>query len=120
MPIKLQYTSSEILNKEFKIENLGYESIEVDKFLDSIIRDYLLVENNYLVEKNLLDKIKEENTQLKSKLKTLEIENASLRNKLKLYEENPNASKDNLDLIKRISTLEKYLYNHGVRPDTIK
>lgn len=120
MAIKLQLSSSEILNKQFNIENFGYEAIEVDKFLDSVIRDYLLIETNYLIEKKMLDKIQEENAELKKRVSSLEIENASLKKKLKFYEENPNASVENIDLIKRISTLEKYLFKHGVNPNTIK
>ena len=40
---KLFLTPQEILEKEFKIDAKGYRPQEVDKYLDMVIRDYMLV-----------------------------------------------------------------------------
>ena len=37
---KLIYSARDILQKEFKTKVRGYDSIEVDEFLDNVIKDY--------------------------------------------------------------------------------
>ena len=37
---EIELSSNDILSKEFKIDTRGYRPQEVDKFLDTIIRDY--------------------------------------------------------------------------------
>ena len=37
---KLTYSARDILQKEFKTKVRGYDSIEVDEFLDNVIKDY--------------------------------------------------------------------------------
>ena len=93
-------TAKEILEKDFKIDARGYRPQEVDQFLDMIIKDYVTTEN---IIKKLIAEIKsldEEN----SKLRT---ENRNLKTSLDIAGSN---KVTNVDLLKRISDLEKVVY----------
>ena len=103
---KLFLTPQEILEKEFKIDAKGYRPQEVDKFLDMVIRDYtefasiinkLKNDNKYLAEDNA--KLKAEYRKLKNIIDSAEENNGSSNN-----------SFNNIDLLKRISNLEKIVY----------
>ena len=54
MAIKLSLSSKQILNKEFRGQTPGYNPLEVDEFLDLILRDYKTIEENCLVGKKEL------------------------------------------------------------------
>ena len=93
-------TAKEILEKDFKIDARGYRPQEVDQFLDLIIKDYVTTENTI---KKLIADIKsldEEN----SKLRT---ENRNLKTSLDIA---GSSKVTNVDLLKRISDLEKVVY----------
>ena len=103
---KIFLTPQEILEKEFKIDAKGYRPQEVDKFLDMVIRDYtefsniinkLKNDNKYLAEDNA--KLKSEYRKLKNIIDSAEANNVSSNN-----------SYNNIDLLKRISNLEKIVY----------
>lgn len=97
---KQSLTAREILEKEFKIDARGYRPQEVDQFLDLIIKDYVEFDT---FKKKLINEIR-----------SLETENS----KLKAEVRNLKASLDiagskgvtNIDLLKRISDLEKVVY----------
>lgn len=100
---KIVLTPQDILEKEFKFDARGYRAQEVDKFLDIIINDY--AEYNKIIKK------------LSKEIKELTDDNNSLRSELrKLRELESVAKKDttrtvnNVDLLKRISQLEKIVY----------
>ena len=82
-------TTQDILDKDFKIDARGYRPQEVDKFLDMVIKDY-----TELTEEN--NRIKFEYRKLKDKIDSASIENGNTSN--------------NLDLLRRISNLEKTVY----------
>ena len=91
----------EILEKEFPLAPKGYEPQEVDKFLDMIIKDYVDHENT---KKKLLSEIKAlevDNSKLKAEIRNL---------KASLEIANSNKGVTNVDLLKRISDLEKVVY----------
>ena len=52
MPIKLKNHSESLVSKEFPGKNGGYDSFSVDALLDSVIKDYELVEKNILISKD--------------------------------------------------------------------
>jgi DivIVA domain-containing protein len=98
---RITLSGSEILEKEFKIDARGYRLQEVDKFLDIIIKDYneynsiikeLVIQNNELAEEN--DNLKTEIRNLKSNLDALKYAEKEVTN---------------VDLIRRISQLEKII-----------
>ena len=102
---KIYLTPQEILEHDFKIDARGYRPQEVDKYLDMIIRDY--TEYNSIIrnlEKSLKD-LTEDNYTLKQEIRRLQDELASA-------EEQANSPKSvtNIDLLRRISQLEKVVY----------
>ena len=94
-------TAKEILDKDFKIDARGYRPQEVDKFLDLIIKDYVDFETT--------------TKRLVTEIKSLESDNAKLKAELRnlksaLEIANSNKGVTNVDLLKRISDLEKVVY----------
>ena len=94
-------TMQDILEKEFKIDARGYRMQEVDHFLDIIIRDY----NEY---NNIIKRLSSEN-------KDLALENATLKQEVRNLKSSIETAKGgekeitNVDLLRRISRLEKIL-----------
>ena len=103
---QIYLTPQEILNKEFKIDARGYRPQEVDKFLDMVIRDY--TEYNSIIkmlDKNLKD-AEEDNRKLQQ-----EIRNLKEQLLIKANDENISSKQvTNLDVLKRISQLEKVVF----------
>lgn len=91
MNIKLN--SKVILEKEFVKGFKGYNSDEVDQFLDEIIQDYDMFEKEIAT-------LQEENRRLKS-----ELENAP-----KKQVPAQASGTTNFDILKRISNLEKHVF----------
>ena len=101
---KIYLTPQEILDKEFKIDARGYRPQEVDKYLDMVIRDYTefinIIKRN---EKEIRD-LTEDNAKLKAVIR-------SLREQLVASESsNNNGGTSNVDLLRRISQLEKVVF----------
>ena len=103
---RLYLTPQEILEKEFKIDARGYRPQEVDKFLDMVIRDYTEYANIIRkLEKDVKD-LTDDNIKLKQEIRRLqEVASAS--------SETPSRSINNVDLLKRISQLEKVVYGNN-------
>ena len=96
-------TPKEILEKEFKIDTRGYRPQEVDKFLDTVISDYeemFALMREYERDKKALT---DENMQLKQEIR-------NLRTKLEVASETSNSGVSNVDLLRRLSNLEKIIY----------
>lgn len=101
---RITLTPQEILDKEFKIDARGYRPQEVDKFLDLVINDY----NEFITELKRLKKelayVNDENTKLKNELRRLKAN-------IEAAESNgSNNSVSNIDLLRRLSQLEKVVY----------
>lgn len=101
---RIYLTVQELLDYEFKIDARGYRPQEVDKVLDMVIRD----ETEYLnvikkLEKDIKD-LTDDNLKLKQEIR---------RQKLEFESSNSNTKPlpSNVDLIKRISQLEKIVYS---------
>ena len=102
---RIYLTPQDILEKEFKIDARGFRPQEVDKFLDMVIRDY--TEYNAIIkklEKDLKD-ISDDNQKLRQ-------ENMRLNEQLELKNNSENTSKmpTNVDVLKRLSQLEKVVF----------
>ena len=121
MALKLFLNSQTIINHVFPVVSRNaYDATEVDKFLDSSIQDYKLVESNSLI-------LKKEYEDLSSKCRSLEQEKRKLEVELEKYKarfanikSSDNVTNDNIELVRRINSLEKFLWAHGFNPDTIK
>lgn len=100
------YTPNDILEQEFKTKMRGYDPIEVDEFLDDVIKDY----EEY--NKELLA-LREENDRLKAKVeqlsKTQSKPQAAATSRVK--EAAPKSSAvTNFDILKRLSNLEREVF----------
>ena len=101
---RITLTPQELLDKEFKIDARGYRPQEVDKFLDLVINDY----NEFITELKRLKKelayANDENQKLKNELRRLKAN-------IEAAESNgSNSSVSNIDLLRRLSQLEKVVY----------
>lgn len=94
-------TAREILEKDFKIDARGYRPQEVDQFLDMIIKDYVEFESSSKKMINEIKRLEDENSKLKA-------ENRNLKASLDIAGSNKGVT--NVDLLKRISDLEKVVY----------
>ena len=121
MAIKLFLNSQTIINHVFPVVGRNaYDATEVDKFLDSIIQDYKLVEANSLVIKNDYESLKNKSQTLEQEKRKLEVELEKYKAKFANIKSSDNVNSDNIELVRRINALEKYLWAHGFNPDTIK
>lgn len=103
---RLYLTPQEILEKEFKIDARGYRPQEVDKFLDMVIRDYTEYSNIIKhLEKNVKD-LTDDNIKLKQEIRRLQEIASNVG-------DTPSRSTSNVDLLKRISQLEKVVYGNN-------
>ncbi len=99
---KIKLTPQAILEKTFKIDTRGYRLKEVDQFLDDIIGDY----EQFL---EIIDGLEKEKANLLSEIMQLKQE---LRNSKLSVEvaSNNNGEITNVDIIRRLSQLEKMVY----------
>ena len=118
--MKLNLTSQEILDKQFKLAPRGYDALEVDEFLDRIINDYQLAEQNVIGSKEEIESYREKIIALEKEIDELKVEIKRYETRLEGIKNNPNATINNADLLKRISALEKFIYHIGYNPNTIK
>ncbi len=116
---KLNCSSDELLNKKFSTSVNGYNPLEVDEYLDKIIRDYEAFEKSLSISDN----------SLLEQVKTLKEENAKLRSELEnekdkwkyISKDHKNIHIDNYELLLRIGKLEKIIYEKlNMNPDEIK
>lgn len=102
----LNLTQDDILEKEFKIDTRGYRLKEVDQFLDLIIADYGTFIDVIKKQELEKDKLTEEIIRLKKQLRdanvNVEIAKAS----------SGSNSVNNIDILKRISNLEKVIFGN--------
>ncbi len=100
---RILLTGKDILEKEFKIDTRGYRPQEVDKFLDVIIRDYEEFVSIIKELENDKKELLEDNIRLKQEIR-------GLKTKLEVIKEGSNKDVSNVDLLRRLSNLEKIIY----------
>lgn len=103
---KIYLNPQEILNHDFKLDARGYRPQEVDKYLDLVIRDY--TEYNNIIHKlgSEMEELNSENYALKQEIRRLQEEILTLQEE----SENKTANVTNIDLLRRISQLEKAVF----------
>ena len=95
-----------ILDKDFNYDAKGYSPREVDAFLDDVIADYNeFAKFKRAKEKEIKDLIGE-NNYLKNELRKLRLEIESIKESSEMGKFTSN----NVDLLRRISNLEKIVY----------
>ena len=104
---RFNLSPKDILEKEFKIDTIGYRLKEVDQYLDLIIGDY---EEFFKIIKEY-DKEKEE---LLDEIMNLKQEIRNLKTSIEIAKESDTDDNtkniSNVDVIRRLSQLEKIVY----------
>ena len=100
---RILLTSREILEKEFKIDTRGYRPQEVDRFLDMVIKDY----TEFM---NIIRKLEKDNRFLEEENDKLRAKYRKLKDKVESAGEAGSNTSNNLDLLRRLSNLEKIVY----------
>jgi DivIVA domain-containing protein len=119
MPLQLKLDSNKILHKQFEGTKPGYNALQVDSFLDTVISDYQSMEKYASEAETKIEELNNLNTLLNKRLSKEEADLAVMTEKLKNISDNDKASLNNLDLLKRISALEAALFKAGIDPNTI-
>ena len=103
---KIYLTPQEILEHDFKIDARGYRPQEVDKYLDMVIRDYTEYNNIIRSLESQIKDLTEDNLTLKQEIRRLQAELETAENSATTNQR----SVTNIDLLRRISQLEKVVY----------
>jgi DivIVA domain len=97
----LMYGPKDILQQEFKTKMRGYDPVEVDEFLDGVIKDYETYNKEILT-------LQEENDRLQAKIAQLTKSQAISS---RVQTEAPKSQTvTNFDILKRLSNLEKEVF----------
>ena len=121
MAVKLFLNSQTILNHTFPITHKNaYDAEEVDRFLDMVIQDYKLVEASVVIPTTEYESLKQKNKVLESDKRKLEVELERYKARFTNIKSSDNVTTDNIELVRKINALEKFLWAHGFNPDTIK
>ena len=101
---KISLMPQDILKKEFKIDTRGYRLKEVDQFLDTIIGDY----EEFL---NIINTLEKEKADLMAEIMSLKQELRNSKLSMEVARNNVDSAEvTNVDIIKRLSQLEKMVY----------
>ena len=102
---KIKLTPQDILEKNFKIDTRGYRLKEVDQFLDDIIGDY----EQFL---DIINNLEKEKADLLAEIMNLKQELRNSRLNMEVVSHSRSTGEvTNVDIIRRLSQLEKMVYN---------
>ena len=101
---KITFTPHDIYVKEFKIDTRGYRLKEVDQFLDIVIEDY----EKFL---NIINGLEKEKADLLAEIMSLKQELRNVQMSAEIAKSNESNDVSNIDVIKRLSQLEKIVYS---------
>ena len=108
---KITLMPQDILEKEFKIDTRGYRLKEVDQFLDIIIGDY----EQFL---NIIDNLEKEKAGLLKEIMNLKQELRNSQLSIEAVSNNKvNGEVTNVDIIRRLSQLEKMVYGSKTKDE---
>ena len=102
---KVNLTVNEILDKQFNIDFKGYSASEVDSFLDVVLEDYQIYEEN-------IKALNKEIEELKKALDEAKTHNMELESKQRVIDLSNTTSYSSVDLLKRVSRLEEEVYKN--------
>ena len=100
---RVKYTPKDILEKSFKIDTRGYRLKEVDQFLDEIIGDY----EQFL---DIINSLEKEKTDLLSEIMSLKQELRNTKLNMEVAANTSGGEVTNVDIMRRLSQLEKMVY----------
>ena len=101
---KFYLTTQDILDKEFKIDARGYRMQEVDQFLDDIIGDY----EQFL---EIINGLEKEKADLLSEIMSLKQELRNTKLNMEVAATSNGNEITNIDIMRRLSQLEKMVYS---------
>lgn len=113
--LKLNLNSKKIFEKSFQGNKCGYDSLQVDEFLDVIIKDYQEMEHYLKENEQILTNLNENVNLLSNQVTVLSAENTTLKQQLADFKGNSNGNLDNIEYLKKISYLENLLYQNGIK-----
>lgn len=120
--LKLILSADKIYNKEFSGNKVGYDCLQVDTLLDTVITDYETFEAYRKKMKLKVEEIMRLNKILNDRITKLETDNSNLKKQienLQVPTSNYGGNQDNLELLKKISKLEEMVYSLGGDPSKI-
>ena len=120
MPINLKLDSNKVYHKRFEGTKPGYDALQVDTFLDIVIKDYEAVESYVNETDKQIEDLKAKVKMLNDSLTQSEAKAALLQAKLGEIQDNEDINLNNLELMKRIAKLEKALQQAGINPKMLK
>lgn len=121
--LQLKLSAKEINAKKFQGKDGGYDALQVDKYLDLVVNDYIAFEQFASSMKKIINsfnELKSNSIEYQEKLSELEQQNNLLKEELNVIKQNEGAVQSNIELLQRISLLEQALYNLGKDPSKIK
>lgn len=102
---RIKFMPKDILEKSFKIDTRGYRLKEVDQFLDDIIGDY----EQFL---EIINNLEKEKADLLGEIMSLKQELRNTKLNMEVAATNKSGSEvTNVDIMRRLSQLEKMVYN---------
>ncbi len=118
--LKLQLDSNKIYHKEFVGTKPGYDAMQVDSFLDIVIKDYTAMEQYQIQVEKEIAELNQKIAFLNDQLNKSESEIVALKSRYSEISSNTDANLNNLEYLTRISKLEKALSKAGINPNTIE
>ena len=106
----LNYSPKDILQQEFKTKMRGYDPVEVDEFLDNVIKDYEAYNKEILA-------LQEENDRLQAKLSQQAANPTPAPSRVQT-EAPKSQTVTNFDILKRLSNVEKEVFGKKLDQDT--
>lgn len=100
---KTNFLPEEILDKSFNVEFKGYSAREVDAFLDLVMEDYQILLSN-------VEELENKLSSLEQKLSDKDEIILNLESKNKFNDFSNTTSYSSVDLLKRVSRLEKEVF----------
>lgn len=107
---KVQLSPKKIVGREFKVDFKGYNADEVDHFLDMIVSDYEAFATMLNTSYDKIEQLEAKLAKEKNLVAKLEREKAMQEDNIHAMEENLSS---NVDILKRLSLLEKVVFNQN-------
>ena len=115
----ISLNAEKILKQVFTPDVKGYDPDEVDQFLDLIAKDYLAFEEYYNDSRKYIIDLETQLRKSRNEAAELEVERAKYAKRLEGIKDSDSVNSSNIDLLQRISRLEKELFRVGIDPRKI-
>ena len=106
----IQLSPKKITNKQFSVDFKGYNGEEVDYFLDMVVADYEIFASMLNAAYDKVEELEKELEEKKVIITKLEKTKSVQEDSIEALKENVSS---NVDILKRISLLEKAVFNNN-------